>query len=259
MKLNKTMPKKNAPPPAMHDLSNPLSLIRKAFMRLRPPVAPFTPDAGWSHLYHDISSHNLNALQGQLTLQHQPHGKLRIESFRNGPQGYRYYTIAELQCRNDALRTPVAWQVESKVATTADGPDYLKSGLTKQAVVKDGLLTLQEGHKRHTLKLPGAYTCKWCLLDAVGALATAGIEKVEFTLIDEYDARCPRQTLCFRGNEMVATQSGPIEVSCYQHTGTATMPGVFYVDARGRTLFYLAGMELLALASVDGNSTGYLK
>lgn len=242
----------------MQDLGDPAALISQAFRRLKPPEGPFDPDGSWSHVYHDISSFNLKQVQGEVALQHRAGGPLRIESFRTCPDGYRYYTIAELACSDDSWHTPTSWRVESKVARTADAPAYLHSGLTKRAEVTDGVLTLQAGEARRRMPLSGPHTCKWCLLDAVGRLSTRGTQQAEFTLMDEYDTPCPGQTLAFGGKHKTETRSGVIEVCCYQHTGTGSMPGVFYVDGAGRVLFYLAGMELLALASVDGEATGYL-
>jgi hypothetical protein len=242
--------------PVIQDLGKPDSLISQAFARFVPPVGPHDPDGTWTHVYQDISSFSLKHVQGGLTLRHQPSGKLRIESFRNCPSGYKYWTLADLQCAGDVWHTPVSWTVESKVAKASDGPTTLNSRMTKQAAVKDGVLTIQTGKNRRQLKLPGRYTCKWCLLDAVGGMAKQGTKAVSFTLLDEYDEPCPEQTIRFRGKTKVKTQSGSIEVYCYQHTGIAAVPGMFYVDTSGRTLFYLAGMELLALAGVDGKKMG---
>lgn len=253
------MPENTTQLSIMQDLDDPSSRISRAFMRLTPPSAPFDPDGKWEHVYHDVSSFNLKQVQGRVEVRHRPGGRLRIESFRTCPSSYRYYTIAELECAGDAWRAPTSWTVTSKVAKRADGPACLQSGLTKDAQVKDGVLVLREGSKRRKLKLPGRYTCKWCLLDAVGRLPKSGDKKVEFALLDEYDELCPQQTMTFRGRKKVKTRTGLIEVYSYQHTGVATVPGVFYVDIAGRVLFYLAGMQLLALADVDGKTTGYLK
>lgn len=243
----------------MQDLSDPESFISQAFRRVVPPVSSFDPEGDWTHAYHDISSYGLKHLQGELTLQRKAGHQLRIEGFRNCPDRYRYYTIAELQCENDPLGTPVAWKVESKVAKTASGAPYLDSGLVKQASVKGGVLTIRTGGAIRTVSLPGNYTCKWCLLDAVGRMAKKGVKEITFTLLDEYDEPCPDQVITLRGKGTAKTRSGTIDVMSYQHTGTATLPGVYYVDGAGRVLFYLGDMQLLALASADGKETGFLK
>lgn len=245
--------------PILQDLADPASLIGKAFRLLAPPVDPFDPDGAWIHAYHDISSHNLKQLQGELTLQRRAGGQLRIESFRICPDRYRFYTIADLQCGNDPLSTPSVWTVETKIAKTATDAPYLNSGLAKQASVKDGVLKIITGGASRTARLPGNYTCKWCLLDAVGRMAKHGTREISFTLLDEYDEPCPDQAITLRGKETAETRTGTIEVISYQHTGTGTMPGVFYLDREGRVLFYLAGMQMLALAAANGRETGYLK
>jgi len=252
------MPKQSSNP-TMQDLSDPASLISQAFKQLRPPEGAFDPDGSWSHEYRDGSSHHLKSVQGGLKIQRRPGGKLHIENYRQCREQYRSYTIATLQCRSDELSTPTAWDVESKVARSAAAPAYLNSGLSKRAVVEGGTLALQTGKDRRSHELNGKYTCKWCLLDAVQRLPRLGTSRVEFTLLDEYDELCPNQVLSLQGQGKARTKAGEIEVTAYQHTGNATVPGVFYVDANGRLLVYLAGMQLLVLTNADGKPTEYMR
>lgn len=243
------MPHESAKP-IMQDLGDQKSFICRAFASLAPPQGPVDHDDGWTHVYRDIASLSLNRVQGELSLTHKPDGSLRIENYRNCPQGYRSYTLATLQCGDDVLATPSKWHVESKVAKSADDPAYLKSGLKKEFSVKGGILTQITAGKKRTVKLPGLYTCKWCLLDAVGRMARETTKEISFTLLDEYDEPCPDQEITLRGKSKVKTKSGTIDVISYQHTGKGTMPGVFYADTAGRVLAYLAGMQLLLLDKV---------
>jgi hypothetical protein len=190
-------------------------------------------------VYHDISTYDMKSVQGGVTLRHRPGGQMRIESYRLCSDDYRYWTVAEVQYRDDAWHSPVAWTVTSKVAKNVNDSGYLNTTMAKRSQFEAGSLTQP-------------YTCKWCLLDTVGRLPE------RFTLIDEYDMICPDQRIQFRGTAAAKTRSGTIEVFCYQHTGIATVPGVFYMDAAGRTLFYLADMQVLVLAEADGQATGYL-
>ena len=237
----------------MQDLSDPESLISQVFLRSTPPTAPFDPDGHWTHVYQDSSSHGSKQRpQGELTITHHPGGRLRIENHRNCPQGYRSYTFADLNCSDDVLRSPVNWKVETKVSEAPDGPAYMNTGLVMEASVTNQECTLKTAGNTHSVKLPGPYTCKWCLLDAVGRMATQGTREISFSLFDEYDELCPEQHIKFTGDAKVQTGSGIIDIKTYQHTGIATVPGVFYVDAAGRVLFYLGGMQLLALTETKG-------
>lgn len=237
--------------PIMQDLSNPKSLISQAFSRFTPPTVPFEPDGRWTHVYQDSSSHG-SRTQGELTIAHRPGGKLRIENYRSCGQGYLSYTLADLTCNQDLLRSPRNWRVETKVSKSPDAPAYMNSGLVKTASVADKVLAIRTAGNTRTLSVPGPYTCKWVLLDAVGRMATRGTTQVTFDLFDEYDELCPQQAITFTGDAKAKTRKGMIDIKTYQHTGTATMPGVFYVDAAGRVLFYLAGMQLLTLTKTIG-------
>lgn len=238
----------------MQDLSDPKSLIHRAFSRYVPPGAPFDPEAHWIHVYQDSSTHASIRPQGELTLKHRPAGKLRIENYRDCPQGYRSYTFANLNCSDNVLCSPKSWTVETKVSKAPDAPAYMNSGLMKRASVENNELTIKTAGNHRTVQLPGEYTCKWCLLDAVGRMAMRGIKEISFSLFDEYDELCPEQNIRFTGDAKVRTRKGLIEIKTYQHTGIATMPGVFYVDAAGRVLFYLGGMQLLTLAHSRGGA-----
>jgi hypothetical protein len=236
--------------PIMQDLGDPKSLITQAFSRFRPPTEPFNADGHWIHVYQDFSSHGGKRPQGELTIKHRPAGKLRIENYRNCPQGYRSYTFADLNCNNDVLRSPRDWTVETKVSKDPNAPAHLNSGLVKRASIANNLLTMKTAGSSRTLELPGPTTCKWCLLDAVGRMATRRIKEVTFSLLDEYDELCPEQKIRFTGGARVKTPDGMIDIKTYQHTGIATMPSVFYVDTAGRVLLYLGGMQLLILSEI---------
>ncbi len=245
-------------PPALQDLTNHKSLIAKAFAKITPPVEAFEPEKPWSHSYQDLSTFN-QSLQGGVTIAYTPEKKLRIESHRNCVNGYRYYTMAELICASDPFATPISWSVTSKVAKGSRKPDFLNSRLMKEASVSAGVLTLKTGHNQRQEKIAGAYTCKWALLHGIGQMARTGKKQIKFSLIDEYDEHCPNQMLRALKPEMVQSRKGLIKVLPYQHTGTATVPGTYYLDSWGRVLFYVAGMEFLALNGVNGKKVGYVK
>ncbi len=252
------MPEEPKTAPTLQDLGDPASFASQVFRRLTPPKEEFNPDGAWRHRYHDSSSFQLKRPQGALTIERKGDGQLRIENYRDCSQGYRSHTLATLQCGTDALSTPSAWEVETKVAKAPGDKAHLGSGLIKRARVADGVLTLTAGRSRRTESLPGLYTCKWCLLAGVGRMAGQGTQEIRFTLLDEYDEPLPDQRIACRGEADASTRAGIIHLRMYQHTGTGTMPGLYYVDDAGRVLAYLAGMQLLVLGDADGTSTGYM-
>jgi len=251
--------KKEASVPLMQDLSDGASLIARAFRRLSAPLGRYNFDGDWTHLYHEMETFGWDQVQGGLSLTHHANGLLRIEGFRYCPDGYCYFTTAEMQGGGDLLRAPTSWRVSSKVSQTVEGTPILNSGMTKRVEVNGGGLLVEEGNRRRTVEAQGPYLCKRGLLDVVGRIRMLGMDELHFTLVDEYDEVCPGQTIRFCGTRNAETRSGTIEVSCYQHTGIGTIPGVYYVDAVGRVLFCISGMEMMVLASVDGTETGYLQ
>lgn len=253
------MAKQMSDAPTMQDLSDPKSLLNQVLARLTPPKRPFDAQGDWTHTYLDMSCLRLERKQGELTISHKPDGKLRIENYRECHGGYRSFTRADLVGCNNALSAPTAWQVSTKVATASDKPADFNSGLTRKLSVAEGKVVSEIGDAQHTQPLAGLYTCKWCLLDAVGRMPRRGLTNVSFTLFDEYDELCPKQTIKHRGKAKVKTRGGPIQIDWYQHVGVGMVPGVFCVDAAGRVLVYMAGMQFLVLADADGEKTGYMK
>jgi len=235
-------------------------MIARTLRSLGIPQGPFDPDGDYTHTYVDGTAFSRRHVAGEVTIRREAGGRLHVEAYRRTPdRTHSYYTIADLMCRADELSTPDSWEVESKIAEKAAGPAYLSSGLKKRAEVKNGVLELREGKSRHTLALAGRYTCKLCLLDAVQRLPRLGTKEVQFTLIDEYDQICPRQTLRLRGKTKAAVRGGEVEVYLYDHIGIATVPGTYCVDASGRLLVYVAGMQALILSGENGHKAGYTK
>jgi hypothetical protein len=141
--------------PALQELGDPKSFIAKAFAKLNPPKGPFDSEKPWSHSYQDLSTFNLS-VQGGVTLEYTLEKKLRIESYRNCVDGYRYYTLAELIYDTNQLGTPKSWIVNSKVAKGTGKPGYRNSELVKKARVSAGVLTLVTGLSRRQEKIVGA-------------------------------------------------------------------------------------------------------
>jgi len=243
--------------PIMQDATDSRSLIRQAFTRLMPPKGTFDPNGNWNHSYVDIGSLGLNFVQGGLSISHKAGGTLDVESHRLCPSGYRYFTKATISLGKDDLRSPTAWHVESKVSKTPTGKARLNTDMTKRATVTKGVVTIATGKDVRKIDADGPLTCKPCLMDVVGRLAAANVKELPFTMFDEYDELLPNQRLSLRGVERVPTKGGNVALTTYQHTGTATVPGMFYVDDAGRVLAYLAGMQLLILKTVNGKNEAF--
>ncbi len=241
------------------DLADPESMIAQTLKFLKIPKAPFDPNGKYTHIYVDGSPFSRGHVAGEVTLQREKGGKIHIESYRKTPDStHNYYTIADLKCRDDELSTPVSWLVESKIAEKPSGPAYMHSGLKINGKVENGVMKLVKGKSKHSFKLPGRYTCKLCLLDAVQRLPKLGMKEIHFTMIDEYDQICPNQTLRFREKSKALVKGGNVDVYLYDHVGTATVPGTYCVDASGRLLVYVAGIQSLILTKENDYKTGYI-
>jgi hypothetical protein len=172
---------------------------------------------------------------------------LTVDCRRLGKSGFHFFVHAEFVCLNDALSTPSSWVSTSKMAREAGDEPYLNSGLSKEGVVEGNTLRITAGDHLTEAEIPGAYTSKWCLMDAIQRLAGSETDPIAFSLIDEVDQVRHNQTVAFRKQASVLIGDQNCELDSYSHTGEGVIPTVFWVDKSGRLLFVISGIEILVL------------
>ncbi|MDH7569966.1 MAG: hypothetical protein QHJ73_10310, partial [Armatimonadota bacterium] len=174
----------------------------------------------------------------------------------------------QVQCVDDALATPVWWQIES-AAHDASGAAISETRQVEKGSASDEGLLLNMGAGDRKVPVRGAWAMSWALFEAVQRLPGDTGRVYRFTLIDRLSGQVkPNQTLAFRGlanvrlgGRMVwGEEAEPLEVGTryrpvarregasmvrlrvFEHFGEGVLPTTYWVGERGRLLFVLSGL-----------------
>jgi hypothetical protein len=224
-----------------------------------PPLGDFTPDGSWTHAYAMYVLIPRAARQvGEVSLTRKAQGSngftLDVHTRRNSVSGYSQFQRAEIQCKSDALASPVSWQFDTKLAMNASDPPYLESGRARTGAVRDGVLMIRDNIRTARSPLPGAYGNEWTLLEAVQRLPREKTPTMHYTLINEYDTPQPGHSLRYRDQLTVPLKSGPLKLHSYCDIGRAVIPTTYWVDEHNRLVFVCTGLQVYALNAANGRT-----
>ena len=251
----------------------PLNILGGALKGFKPPDGKFDPQGDWE-LHYGVRTigRGDGARVGSLRLRRRARADggavLRVEYRKAFPGGAAGEQRGEIECRGDALSTPVAWRLETR-SLDPEGKAVPRTRIEKRAAAKEGFIEVRDPRSRRTIPAPGAYTINWALFDAVQRLPREPFAPKRFTLLDDFDEAKAGQTLSFRksvevavGGEAVVTYrerrlekgtirsprwgrrgAQPLRLHGYDLVGPGQVPVVYWVDEQGRLLFVISGIE----------------
>lgn len=225
----------------------------------------FDPRGAYVHTYDicTILNDNMFAPEGEITIERIPredgHFTLKMLCDRRTIHNPHSYIVeATLDCLDDSLSTPVKWECKSKIALSPEEEPYLSSEQHKSGTFRDGeVIITSSGDQVKRTAIPGDYTGKWCLLDAVQRMPGADLSPLHFALIDEFDEVHQDQTLSFGEAARIEMTGGPRDFHVYKHLGKGVIPTVFWVAQSGRLHFLTTGSEAYILREADGATAEY--
>ncbi len=252
------------PNQAVADPRDHISLHRVAYIlpHYDPPSGEFIPTGNWfsEYAYYSLGYWHFRK-QGSLRIERKLRDDggagLSFDCMRVGRTGYNHYTQAKVLVGNDSLSVPIAWTVQTKLAASRDDAPYLHSGLSKSARYQDGALTIACNDDSETKRIPGAYTCKWCLIDVIQRLPRTSTTEWKFSLVDEFDEVRHHQSIAYRTSVFVPLKSGPRKLTAFEHLGEGVIPTVYWVDEIGRVIFVVSGVEVFVLIQANGITADY--
>jgi len=228
----------------------PLDTAAPALKKFRPPGGPFDPAGPWRQRYgvYTLAGRSVTARRvGQVMLRRRVGQKgnvaLEMQYRKNLTPGAVHAVDAVMHTRADSrLSTPRTWSFTS---WTQRGAKSVAGTQLKKTATADGkAITIKDSRHTRTIRLAGQYTLNWCLFDAVQRLAREKTEPIRFTLIDHFDQVKGGQTLSFRKVVDAPVAGGrKVRVHGYDLVGRGNVPFTFWVDAGGRLLFVVAGLE----------------
>lgn len=258
----------------------PLHNIAAGLDGFRVPHGAFEPGGSWRHTYRVCTLTRACDRVGELMLERMPRDggaqlAVRLRRFMPGRTEYRLEGV--IDCRGDVLAAPRAWAFESE---TRDGQGKLvpNTRIVKRGrIEKDGMHGEDEVSRR-TIPVTGACTNRWALFDAVQRLPRNAFPPLTFSLLDDFDQVKPGHRLSWHASlpvllgekcrQQVTWQDlerGRVKktrwvkeggeealLTAYDHVGEGIVPWIYWVDAAGRLLFAIGGLEAYILETAEG-------
>jgi hypothetical protein len=223
-----------------------------------PPSEGFDSSKDWQQSYTMFDLEGQGVMVGEFFLERKATKRetfaLTVQIQRHGNSGYSQFQHAEIQCKTDALATPVSWIYDTKMALKPNDTPYLKSGKRSSAVVSGGVLAIRDGLRIRNSTIDGPYASEWALLEAVQRLPAEKMGEMNYTLIHGFDTVQPGHRIFYGGKVQVDLQSGPANLTCYCDLGSGVLPVAYWVDEYHRLLFICAGLRVYALSTSNGRT-----
>jgi len=143
---------------------------------------------------------------------------------------------ATILCRDDALGTPLSWELRSRMFDVKTGKDVADSNVEQAGkVTKRGIEVATNGVKT-VHKISGAWTSNWSLFEAVQRLPRTAGPPTPFTLLEDLDMVKTHHRLFHRGEETLTFADTDVQATRYDQIGRGCLPQVYYVDGNGRMI-----------------------
>lgn len=241
-------------PPADKSRQRPLDIqalqAHGALKDVAPPSGPFDPAADWEQVYQNwLVSSPKRYLSGYTRVRHTIRGDtvlLQIESDLLQQAGTLHQTRATITCASDALYTPLAWELESKLLDLND--ESIKAAhVAQKAVVTGSVLRVQWANGERTMELPARCTTHWSLFAAVQRLPGKATKPLAFAVLEELDLLKEGQRLTFAGKLDVEWKAAKLVMNEYHQTGRAVLPHQYWVAEHGRLAAVTSGVRAYIL------------
>jgi len=219
------------------------SLLKKmaVFKHLSPPDETFDAAGDWTGTYRIWACHgflrNGNNDFGFLRIDRRIENldetfTLEITQHLHQAQGMTHIIKAEVECRADALATPLKWYLSSRfVSIDEESPDDLAAEETVR-VDESGLDIETAGHKlRRPLKRP--FTGDWNLFEAIQRLPFPSGNTPSFTVLEGLSLPKEGHHLTYRGSEPLDDPVCP-RLHRFTQLGQATLPYDYWLDEQHR-------------------------
>ncbi len=273
------MPAPRNPSTLGSEVSNFFSLahLAPAIEGFRPPSGSFARDGAWTETFGIWTCpHQRAARVGTFTLVRspQPDGSVRLEATteRNLGPGGRHRTIEVITYRPAPFPVPMRWESRSRGAAP-DGCEYPEYRTDLRFEAAGRRFRVWSGGKLfHEADLPEGrpWTCRSLLFECVRRFPARAGWRREFTFIGPGEIVEPGHEIAWRTTgdlhlggrtrfhyveaqrlaagvvfRPAAVPEGgqTVRATAFEHVGPALVPFVYWVDAAGRLLFALSGLE----------------
>jgi len=211
----------------------------------------FNPDGPWAQTYRIwlVGRRRQDEVSSlRLTRSAPADGTVKLDVAARITQsgGTTHETKATLECRTDALCTPLSWRMSS-VVLDSEGQPIEDSQIEQEAVVEGEGVKVTIGESTSVRKPPAPFTSNWSLFDAVQRLAGPATKPLTFTLLEDLDLVKENQRLSFRESVEFDFGGGAVPMHGYQQIGRGILPYHYWVDGHHRLLVAFSGIRAYIL------------
>ena len=188
----------------------------------------FEPDGNWVNTYRIRTCHGYRQSGNQNV------GLLRIKRLFNSQRSLTLKVHQEIlqtdalvniveatiECRNNQLATPIAWNFENRFID-ADNKTLRQLSYKDAGQITDGI---------------DRTTCDWCLFEAVQRLKTSNETALAFDMLEGLGLLKKDQRLSYRGLYQMKIGDKNIPLHCFVQLGSGILPCEYWLDDRHRLL-----------------------
>jgi len=212
----------------------------------------FRPDGPWTHRYRIWTCYGRrsrgNGNVGWLRIQRTPGDPVAVaieQRIRNAG-GVVSSVQARVECRADALASPIAWTVESRFTDTQGAP---APALTTSEKARVSGASIEASAGTHTPTRQGSknLAADWCLFDAVQRLPFQKNTSIAFDVLEGLGILKKGQRLSYAGLAPEKEQAGGPRLHLFQQVGHGAWPYEYYVDGRHRLQIVVTGPRAYVL------------
>lgn len=224
---------------------------------------PFIDQFSTTSFKTEYSLYNLygnnSVFAGEFFLQSETKGKSRRFDFSIGrlanagikkrDQEFKYLVSGRVQCKNNSFFSPENWDISSRIIQAGNETAFRGTWIKNKGEAKNGIINIST-HGKPIEKSLGSMplSWKWGLPAVVQNMTESSLEKLRFSVLDEFDAIHRNQTLKHKKRVPLDCGEGHmIDFHVFELTGDGVIPTVYWVDNLNRTVFVISGMEAFVL------------
>lgn len=215
----------------------------------------FTPNGDWVNTYRIWTCHGYresgNEDEGFLRLARKagPPGEpftLKIDRQILHDSANLHSIHAEIECSNDALASPVRWQLSSR-HVGFDGAVRSGLGTRERSRIDDNGLTVSTDGKECRRNLSRPVTADWCLFEAVQRTAFEAGPIGPFSLLEGLSVSRAGHRLSYRGLDPTGIDALGGRLHRFEQLGQGTLPYEYWLGEDHRLLIVVTGARAYIL------------
>ena len=221
------------------------------------PNEPFDPGGNWTHRYQTWTVRGTKSgsiYQGELSLSRRQTGSddsfvlavtQVIQGTKPGEQG-RHTIEAKIRCRQDALASPVSWNLASRFHD-ANGNEIPDATSGEVGRVYGRTLVRQINRTEISQPLSGSLASDWGLFEAVQRLPLEPGSPLRFDLLEDLSLVKPHQRLSFVGEREFQLWDATHMLYGFRQHGWGVLPYEYWLDEAHRLVMVINGNRVYIL------------